>query len=143
MREQQANQHTENMTLSSWKLGFSVILAISLTLLFFFLIPAISPGFPIPVVSSVQLASVSPAGDTNLDFIVDTTLFNKGTKGNVIVVTKLVNASRNSIEAKTSRTLYMNPDEVRSIRTTVKGPSGEPLNIVVEAERKSAFNTEP
>jgi hypothetical protein len=88
----------------------------------FFLIPAISPGFPIPVVSSVQLASVSPSGSANLDFVVDTTLFNKGTKGNVIVVTKLVNASRNSIEGKESRTLYMNADEVRSIRTTVKGP---------------------
>jgi hypothetical protein len=143
MREQWANQIAGNMTLSSWKLGFSVILAISLTLSFYFLIPATCPGFPTPVVSQVQLASVTPAGEADLSFIVDITVFNKGTRGNVIIVTKLVNASRNSVEGKATRTLYMNADEVQYIRTTVKGPSREPYNIVVEIERKNVFNTEP
>lgn len=129
------------MTLSSWKLGFSVILAVSLTLLFYFLIPATCPGFPVPVVSSVQRVSVTPSAEPNMDFVVRAMVFNKGTRGNVVVVTKLVNASRNSIEGKMTRTPYMNPDEVQEIRTTVKGPSGEPYLVMVEAERKSVFST--
>jgi hypothetical protein len=143
MREQQANQFTGNMALSSWKLGFSVILAISLTLSFYFLIPATCPGFPTPVVSRVQLSDVVPDRGTDLGFIVDITVFNKGTRGNVVIVTKLVNASRNSVEGKTTKTLYMNADEVQYIQTRVRGPSREPYNIVVEAERKNVFNTEP
>lgn len=131
------------MTLSGWKIGFSVLLAISLTLVFYFLIPAISPGFPTPVVSQVKLAGVSPPGGTHQDFFVDATVFNKGTRGNVVVVTKLVNASRNSIEGSETISLYMNADEVRFIRTTVRGPSREAYNIVVEAERKTVFNAVP
>jgi hypothetical protein len=129
------------MALSGWKLGISVFLALVLTLIFYFLIPIISPGFPTPVITSVQLSGASPMGGGILLFSVDSEIVNKGTGGNVIISTKMVNASRNSIEGISSKNLYMSAGEKRTIRTTVKGPKDSPCLVVVEAERRTAFNT--
>jgi hypothetical protein len=131
------------MALSGWKMGISAVLAIILTLTFYFIIPATCPGFPSPVISRVDLSGIAPVSGTSMDFFIDTTVTNEGTKGNVVIITKLVNASRNSVEGKATRSMYMNAGEVQSIRTTVRGPSGTPYNIVVEAERKSVFNSAP
>ena len=118
----------------------AILLAIVITAAFIVMIPAVCQGFPTPVISHVQLSGASPAADGTLAFSVNTMVTNEGTGGNVVIITKLVNASRNSVEGRSTKILYMTAGEKRSIRTMVNGPAGTPHLIVVEAERKTAIN---
>ncbi|PKL63783.1 MAG: hypothetical protein CVV32_12075 [Methanomicrobiales archaeon HGW-Methanomicrobiales-3] len=116
------------------------MLALVLTVALMVIIPAYCQGFPAPVISQVRLSEASSSGTGSMVFFMNTTIVNKGTGGNVIICTKLVNASRNSIEGRSTRTLYMTRGETRIFRTTVNGPAGSPYTIVVDAEKKTAFN---
>ena len=129
------------MLLSQYRPWLALVLALVLTGALIVIIPAYCQGFPTPVISQVQLSGVSPSGTGSLVFLVDTTIVNEGTSGNVIVCTKLVNASQNSIAGRTTTTLYMTGGEKRIFRTTVTGPAGTPYTIVVDADRRTAFNS--
>jgi len=128
------------MLLPHYRRYLALVLALVLTVALIVIIPAYCQGFPAPVISQVQLSGISSSGTGSTVYSVDTTVVNEGTGGNVILCTKLVNASRNSIEGRTTRTLYMTGGETRIFRTTVNGPAGSPYTIVVNAEKKTAFN---
>ena len=127
--------------LPQYRRCLAIVLALVLTAALIVIIPAYCKGFPTPIISQVKLSGVSPSGTGGLVFFVDATIVNEGTGGNVVISTKLVNASRNSVEGRSVRTLYMTGGEKRALRTTVNGPAGIPYKIVVEAERKTAFTT--
>lgn len=129
------------MLLSQYRRWLALALALILTGALIIIIPAYCQGFPTPVISQVQLSGVSPSGTGSLVFVVDTTIVNEGTNGNVMVFTKLVNASRNSIAGRSTTTLYMTGGEKRIYRTTVTGPAGTPYTIVVDATRRTTFNS--
>jgi len=129
------------MLLPQYRRTLAILLALVMTAGFIVMIPAYCPGFPTPRISQVQLSGVSPTGTGSLIFFVNASIVNDGTGGNVVIRTKLVNVSRNSIEGKSVKTLYMTGGEKRMFLTTVNGPAGAPCKIVVEAERKTAFTT--
>lgn len=128
------------MLLPQYQRCLALVLALVLTIALIVIIPAYCQGFPVPVISQVRLSGATSSGTGSMVFFVDTTVVNEGTGGNVILCTKLVNASRNSIEGRSTRILYMTGGETRVFRTTVNGPAGSPYTIKVDAEKKTAFN---
>lgn len=118
---------------------FVIIFIVILTIAFYFLIPIFIPGFPTPAISRVGVSGISTDRGA-VTFAMHCTIANQGTSGNVVVKTMLMNASRHSVESRSLKTVYMNAGEETTVDTTVQGSSGEPYDIVVEADRKSALN---
>jgi len=87
-------------------------------------IPAFCQGFPTPVITQVKLTGVGSDTFGTPVFFVQSTVTNQGTDGYVVITTKLVNASRNSIEAQSRAVQYLKDGEIRTLSTTVKGPRG-------------------
>lgn len=111
--------------------GFGALITIG----FFLIIPAICPGFPRPIVTGIQYSSASsPDGSQN--FVLTGTVTNEGTRGNVVVNAKLVNASSETVVAKSATTIFMMPGEKRTITMTVRGQTTEPYDLVLEAQKK-------
>lgn len=128
------------MLLPQYQRSIAILLAIAMTAVFILIVPAVCQGFPTPAVSQVKLSGISPGQSGSHNFYVNAKMVNEGTGGYIIIRTKLVNLSRNSIEGTTTNTLYMTAGEERNITTIVKGPGDYPGMIVMEAERKTAFN---
>jgi hypothetical protein len=126
--------------LPQYRRSAAVLLAAALAAGFILLIPAYCQGFPEPVVSEVRLSGAPSPQGGELYFLIDSVITNEGTGGNVVVTTRLVNTSRDSVEGSSRTEIYMTAQEVRALRTRVGGPSGTPFLITVTAERRSAFN---
>jgi hypothetical protein len=126
--------------LHQYKRVIAILLVATLTIAAIIGIPAFCPGFPSPKVTGVDSSCVLIRGTTSVQCTVSTSVVNEGTRGNVVILTKFVNPSRNSIVAKESTTLFMDAKERRSVSTRVTVPLGESPTIVVEAGRRSALN---
>lgn len=123
------------MTRGSWNGEIAIILAILLTVILYFLIPATSPGFPRPVMTHIYYSNVTtPDGDRiyNLDGRVT----NEGTRGKVIVTASLVNASNQTTMTNSSREIFMMPGEEKSVKIQLSGRAYEPYDIRFAAQRK-------
>jgi len=113
----------------------AVVFGALITIGFFLIIPAICPGFPRPVVTGAQYSSV-PLPDGTQNFVMTSTVTNEGTRGNVGVNAELVNASSETVVAKSTTILFMMPGEKRTVTMSVTGRTREPYNLVLEAQKK-------
>jgi len=123
------------MIRASWNGEIAIILAIILTLILYFLIPATCPGFPRPVMTHIYYSNTTtPGGDCiyNLDGRVT----NEGTRGKVIITASLVNASTRTTITNSSREVFMLEGEEKSVMIQLSGRSKEPYDIHVTARRK-------
>ena len=128
--------------LPHYRRAIAIALGILITAVFIIGIPAFCPGFPDPVVTQVRLADTSNAGGELSNFFVESQIINQGSDGNIIIITKLVNASRNSVEGKSTRMLFMKAKENRTVQTYVSGPGRAPCQIVVDASRRTSLTRE-
>lgn len=128
--------------LSHDKRSIALIVAVLLVLAFIIGIPAVCPGFPVPVVTKIEINGVSSNSGNANDFSVVSQITNKGTAGNVVIRTRLLNASRDSVEAETRAVIYMRANEQRSFTTRVSTPSGGggPYQVAIVAERRSPLS---
>jgi len=113
----------------------ALLLGILLALILGFLIPAISPGFPRPVMTHIYYANVSTPDGHRL-FSLDGRVTNEGTRGNVIVTAELVNATNGTAFAKSSTMIYMGEGEQKSVQIQLAGLAREPYNIRFTAQRR-------
>lgn len=123
------------MIRASSRMDFAIVLGVLITIGFVLIIPAVCPGFPKPVVSDIGYTYASSSGGAEL-FYITGMVSNEGTRGNVIITAKLVNASSETVNARSSDTIYMQSGEQRTISMTLTGPAKEPYDIVLEAQKK-------
>ena len=100
------------MIRASSRMDFAIVLGVLITIGFFLIIPAVCPGFPKPVVTDIGYSYASSPGGTER-FYLTGMVSNEGTRGNVIVTAKLVNASSETVKAKSADTIFMQPGEQR------------------------------
>jgi hypothetical protein len=76
------------------------------------------------------------------EFSIMAHITNKGTAGNVVIRTRLLNASRESVEAETKMVIYMRANEERTFTTRVHTPAGdwEPYQAAIVVERRTPFS---
>jgi hypothetical protein len=117
------------------RLDMLVFATIILTVLFFCITPAIFPGFPRPVLADTNI-TYSQSSPGVLQVHAQTTVTNEGTRGNVVITLKLVNASTQTVKLKSAETVYLQQGEQRTIMRTIRGSIHEPYDIVIDAERK-------
>jgi hypothetical protein len=91
---------------AGWNMEIALLLGILLTLILVFLIPAISQGFPRPVMTHIYYSNVSTP-DGHRIFSLDGRVTNEGTRGNVIVTAELVNATNGTAMARSGTMIYM------------------------------------
>jgi hypothetical protein len=120
----------------------AILIFVIMTIIFIIVIPAICPGFPTPKITQVDPFCFQLSDGETFQCDVNASVTNQGTNGYVIVVTKLVNTTRNSIESKSSKTIYMKAGDTQTINTIVSVPRSSPCSLVVEAERRTTFNRE-
>jgi hypothetical protein len=113
----------------------AVVLGALITIGFFLIIPMICPGFPAPAVRDIRYSSASLPDGTQ-HFSLTGTVTNEGTRGNVVVTAKLVNASSGTVAAKSTATFFMMPGENKAVSMSVSGRTTEPYDLVLEARRK-------
>jgi hypothetical protein len=114
---------------------FVIVFGLIMIILFYLIIPMVCPGFPKPALSDVHLVSDYSVGSLR-QFTLVSTVTNEGTDGNVLVRTKLINASYQEVREMTEKTIYMHQGDQIDVRTTVSGPADDPYDIVVEALRR-------
>lgn len=123
------------MIRAGWKGEIAIILAILLTVILFFLIPATCPGFPRPVMTHVYYSNITTPGGDRI-YSLDGRVANEGTRGNVIVTASLVNASNRTTMTNSSREVFMLPGEEKSVKIQLSGRAQEPYDISFTAKRK-------
>lgn len=128
--------------LPQYRRCIALVVAAVLALAFIVVIPAVCPGFPVPVVSQIEVTGASMGSGGAGDFSVESRIINKGTAGNVVIRTRLLDASRDSVEAESRMVVYMRAGEQRSITTRVSTPSGGggPYRAEIVAERRTPFS---
>jgi hypothetical protein len=120
---------------SSWKRELAILIAVLLTVILYFLIPAISPGFPKPVVTHIYYSNSStPEGGHIFNF--DGRITNEGTRGNVIVTAELVNATNSTALTRSSQTVFMLEGEQKTVQMHLTGSAAEPYEIRFTAQRR-------
>ena len=120
---------------AGWNMEIALLLGILLTMILVFLIPAISPGFPRPVMTHIYYSNVSTP-DGHRIFSLDGRVTNEGTRGNVIVTAELVNATNGTAFTKSSAMIYMGEGEQKSVQIQLAGLAREPYNIRFTAQRR-------
>jgi hypothetical protein len=120
---------------ASWKGEIAIVLAILLTVILYFLIPATSPGFPRPVMTHIYYSNITTP-DGNRIYNLDGRVTNEGTRGNVIVTASLVNASNQTSMTNSSINVFMMPGEEKSVKIQLSGRAFEPYDIRFTAQRK-------
>jgi hypothetical protein len=117
------------------RMDILVFCTIIITVLFFCFSPAIFPGFPNPTLAGTNITYAKTTAGA-LQVYLKTTVTNEGTRGNVVITLKLVNASSHSTKQKSSVTVFLQPGEKRIISQTMSAWVNEPYDVVVEAQRK-------
>lgn len=120
---------------ASWNMEIAILLGFLLTLILFFLIPAVCPGFPQPVMTHIYYSNIStPDGDRI--YYLDGRITNEGTRGNVVITAELVNATHKTSIAKSTMKIYMLEGEQISVRIQLSGRADEPCDIRFTARRR-------
>jgi hypothetical protein len=123
------------MIRASWNGEIAIILAILLTVILYFLIPATSPGFPRPLMTHIYYSNITtPDGDRIYNL--DGRVINEGTRGKVIITASLVNASNQTTMTNSSREVFMLEHEEKSVTFQLSGQAKEPYDIHFTAKRK-------
>jgi hypothetical protein len=120
---------------AGWNMEIALLLGILLTLILVFLIPAISQGFPRPVMTHIYYSNVSTP-DGHRIFSLDGRVTNEGTRGNVIVTAELVNATNGTAMARSGTMIYMVEGEQKSVQVRLSGLAKEPYKIRFTAQRR-------
>jgi hypothetical protein len=120
---------------ASWNGELAIILAIILTVGLYFLIPAICPGFPKPVVTHIYYSNVSKP-DGSREYYMDGRIINTGTRGNVIVTAQLINVTNRTPMEKSTQTVYMLEREEKAVHMRLSGRASEPYGVRFEVQRR-------
>jgi hypothetical protein len=120
---------------AGWNMEIALLLGIVLTLILVFLIPAISPGFPRPVMTHIYYSNVSTP-DGHCIYSLDGRVTNEGTRGNVIVTAELANATNGTTMATSSTMIYMGDGEQKSVRIQLAGLAREPYAVRFKTQRR-------
>jgi hypothetical protein len=122
---------------AGWNMEIALLLGILLTLILVFLIPAVSPGFPRPVMTHIYYSNISTP-DGHRIFSLDGRVTNKGTRGYVIVTAELVNATNETALAKSSTMIYMGEGEQKSVQIQLAGLAREPYDIRFKTQQRGS-----
>lgn len=123
------------MTRGSWNGEIAIILAILLTVILYFLIPATCPGFPRPVMTHIYYSNITTLEGDRI-YNLDGRVTNEGTRGYVIVTASLVNASNQTSMTNSIIKVFMMPGEEKSVKIQLSGRASEPYDIRFTAQRK-------
>jgi hypothetical protein len=117
------------------KREIAILLGALLTVLLYFLIPAVCPGFPSPVVTHIYYANyTTPDGDRV--YLMDGRITNEGTRGYVIVSGQLINATNRTPLETSTRTIYLLEREEASVHVQLTGRGTEPYQVRYEVRRR-------
>ena len=123
------------MIRASWNGEIAIVLAILLTVVLYFLIPATCPGFPRPEMTHIYYSNITTP-DGGRIYNLDGRVINEGTRGNVIVTASLVNASNQTTMTHSSVEVFMQAGEEKSVKIQLSGRALEPCEIRFAARRK-------
>jgi hypothetical protein len=126
---------TITMIRTGWNGEIAIILAILLTVILYFLIPATSPGFPRPVMTHIYYSNITTPGGDRI-YNLDGRVTNEGTRGKVVVTASLVNSSNQTTMTNSSKEVFMLEGEEKSVTIQLSGRAKEPYDIHFTAKRK-------
>jgi hypothetical protein len=120
---------------ANWNVEIAVGIAIILTVGLYFLIPAICPGFPKPVVTHIFYSNISAPGGSR-EYYMDGRITNEGTRGNVFVTAQLINVTNKTPMEQTTQMVFMLEHEQKAVYMRLTGRGGEPYGVRFEVRRR-------